>query len=148
MSILNKKHHGFTLMELMIVVAIVGILAAVTYPSYKQYVDRGKRAEARAALLDTAARQERWYSDNNSQYTATITDIINDPAGGACTAAGVQTETCLYTLTATTSNSNQNFVLTAAPQGWTDTLCGNMTITHAGARTESGTGDLAACWGK
>ena len=147
MKIINNN-FGFTLIELMITVAIVAILAGIGIPSYSKYIDRGKRAEARTALLDAAARQERNYSDNR-QYTSTIGDgglKITDPAG--CTAGGVQTETCKYTLTTAATASNQAFTVTATPSGWTDAECEVLTINQLGVRTESGTQDKAFCWGK
>ncbi len=143
----KRTNFGFTLIELMIVVMIMSILAAVGYPSYTQYVIRGKRSEARSALLDAAARQERFYSDNN-QYTSTVGAGglgITDPGG--CTAAGVQTETCKYTITTAATNSNQNFTVTATPT-FADAECGVLTIDQTGLKTESGTGDLSTCWGK
>jgi type IV pilus assembly protein PilE len=143
MMIPKKGHHGFTLIELMIVVAIVAILASVAYPAFTNSVKRGNRAEARSALLDLAARQERHYSDNRNQYTGTITDLIADPAN--CTATGVQSETCLYTLTTTATNGNQNFTITAAPT-FSDAECGSFTITQTGQKGSGGS--LEACWGK
>ena len=67
-ELICRKMHGFTLMELMIVVAIVGILAGVAYPAYLESGRRAKRSDGRGALLDAATRLERFYSDNN-QYT-------------------------------------------------------------------------------
>lgn len=66
-----KTSTGFTLIELMIVVAIVGILAAIAYPSYQEYVLRGNRSEAQALLNDAAARQERYYTQNNTYADTT-----------------------------------------------------------------------------
>jgi type IV pilus assembly protein PilE len=144
MMIPKKGHHGFTLIELMIVVAIAAILASVAYPAFTNSVKRGNRAEARSALLDLAARQERHYSDNRNQYTGTITDLIADPAN--CTATGVQSETCLYTLTAASPDANnQTFTITATPT-FSDTECGAFTITQTGQKGSGGS--LEACWGK
>lgn len=69
-----KKSKGFTLIELMIVVAIIGILAAVAFPAYQDSVRKGKRSDGQAALMDIMAKQERYYTDNNT-YTADLTDL-------------------------------------------------------------------------
>jgi len=66
--------RGFTLMELMIVVVIVGILAVIAYPSYQQYMARAKRTEAKSALMQIAALQERFYLTNNI-YTNDMTEL-------------------------------------------------------------------------
>ncbi|MDP3168247.1 MAG: type IV pilin protein, partial [Hydrogenophaga sp.] len=60
-----RRDSGFTLIELMIVVAIIGILSAVAYPSYTEYIRRGARSEATAALLETQQFMERYYGANN-----------------------------------------------------------------------------------
>tara|TARA_R110002096_G_scaffold190214_5_gene371278 strand:+ start:956 stop:1396 length:441 start_codon:yes stop_codon:yes gene_type:complete len=143
----NKKSHGFTLIEVMIVVAIVALLAAVALPSYTKYTERSKRSEGRSALLDMAARQERVYS-NTRQYTDTVGAgglLLTDPT--SCTAAGVQSETCKYTLTSNANGTgNQDFDLTATPSGWTDATCGALGIDETGTKTAGG--DVAFCWGK
>lgn len=69
-----RYQRGITLMELMIVVTIMGILAGVAFPAYKAYVDRAKRTEGKAFLMEVAARQERYYFDNNS-YASDAQDL-------------------------------------------------------------------------
>jgi type IV pilus assembly protein PilE len=134
---MKQQGRGFSLIELMITVAIVSILAAVAYPSYTQYVMRGKRAEARTLLLEAAAREERFYSDNN-QYTSTI-------GSGGLGLASNQSENGHYTLTiGSLGTNNQAFTLTATP-AQTDSECGNLTLTNAGAK---GSSDNALCWAK
>ena len=66
--------RGVTLMELMIVVVIIGILAAISYPNYREFVTRAKRTEARAALLKIATNQEKYYLQNNI-FTTDLTDL-------------------------------------------------------------------------
>ena len=140
---MSLKLSGFTLIELMITVAILAIIAAVMIPAYTSYVDRGKRAEARAALLDIAARQERYYS-NNRQYTATLSDL--NMSGTS--------ENGYYTLSVTipSGSNNQDFDATATPSsGWTDDECGDLSIDETGAKTHTkipSSGDRALCWGK
>ena len=60
----NRRHRGFTLIELMITVAIVAILAGIAYPSYKAYVQKGNRASAEAFLMDGAQRQQQYFLHN------------------------------------------------------------------------------------
>ena len=134
LKIKSRKMAGFTLMELMIVVAIIGVIVGIGYPNYTQYVVRGKRSEGRTALLDAAARQERYYSDNN-QYAALATVGIT-----------TTTENGYYTISLQAlTNANQNYILRATPTGFTDATCGFLQLTHAGAKTsESGT----TCWAK
>ena len=134
------KQRGFTILELMIVVAILSLLAAVTYPSYNQYVKRGYRSEGRAALMDTAAKLERFYSDNNRFATA-------DDTFPALTGFSTSTESGKYTLSITTSGTYQTYTLTATPN-FTDPECANLTYTQAGARGISGTGTVNNCWGR
>lgn len=66
-----KKQQGFTLLELMIAVAVIGIISAVAYPSYLSFVQESRRAEGQAALMDLANRQERFFYDNR-QYTTVV----------------------------------------------------------------------------
>ena len=136
---MSLKLSGFTLIELMITVAILAIIAAVAIPAYTQYVDRGKRAEARTALLDIAARQERYYS-NNRQYADQLSKLGM---------SGTKSENGYYTLSVTLppGSNNQDFDATATPAGWTDDKCGDLSIDETGAKTQS-LGDRASCWGK
>ena len=149
----SKKHnhhpqqHGFTLIELMIVVAIVGILSAIAYPSYAEYIRRGHRAEARAGLLQAAQWLER---------AATATGTY--PAAGAFPAALKKVPNDRYDLTYTPDQAPPapvlTYTLTATPKGaQTGDKCGNYTLTNTGVRGANGkkAGDAGfdpSCWGK
>ncbi|HHJ80720.1 MAG TPA: prepilin-type N-terminal cleavage/methylation domain-containing protein [Candidatus Tenderia electrophaga] len=76
----RKKSTGFTLVELMIVVAIIGIIAAIAYPSYQDQVRKSKRTDGHSKVMDAMARQERYFSENNT-YTADMTALgyASDP---------------------------------------------------------------------
>jgi len=78
---MRKYMRGITLLELMIVVVIVSILTAIAYPNYRDYVTRAKRTEAKAALLQIATNQERFYLQNNT-YTTNMTNL-GFPVAGA-----------------------------------------------------------------
>lgn len=128
---------GFTLIELMITVAIVGILAAIAYPSYQNQVLKTRRATAKGCLLELAQFMERFYTPTMSYAGATLPTT-------ACRTDLASFYTFGYNgaVTATT------YSIQAAPQGAQagDTLCGTLGINQVGTRTESGTGTVADCW--
>ena len=130
-----ESHAGITLIELMVVVAIVGILAAIGYPSYQDYVRRSKRADAQAIMTEDAQFMERYFTTNGT-YVGAVLPVNQSPKSG--TAAYAIT---LPVLTATA------YTISAAPTGtFNDPLCGTLSVDQTGARTSSGTGSLADCW--
>lgn len=127
-----NQPRGFTLVEVMIVVAIIGILAAIAYPSYDEYVKRGHRTEGQALLSDAAARQERYFAQNNS-YQTDITKL----GIRSSTTSGVTSETGKYTLAVATVANDGGYTLTATQQ-FNDNKCGNLVMKATGIRGAAG----------
>lgn len=134
----NSK--GFTLIEVMIVVVIVGILASIAYPSYQEYVNRSNRAEGQAFLSDIAARQERYFSQNNAYVTADTDRAKLGLTGNT----GNQSANQRYTVSLSSVADDGGYTLTATPN-FTETRCGNLILNAKGERKVS-TGDKDYCW--
>jgi len=126
---MNKRNTGFTLIELMIAVAIIGILLAVALPSYEKSVQKSRRSDGKIALEKAAAMQEQFYFLNN-QYS---TDV-NDLGGSGGTLNSLEGQ---YTLTvAFSGGDNQTYTLTATAisSQLKDTTCRRYELDHTGAR--------------
>jgi type IV pilus assembly protein PilE len=134
----HEGPKGFTLIELMIVVAIIGILASIAYPSYLEYVKKSNRAEATVVLMESAQALERFYSVNGSYLdSGSVASVFptNVPASGVGN----------YTVAAT--GARNSFTLTATPTGsMSGDDCGNLSITHSGVKGASGSKGVADCW--
>ncbi|HEX7816254.1 type IV pilin protein [Dyella sp.] len=136
---MHRRQTGFTLIEIMIVVIIVAVLAAIAIPQYHKYVIRARRTDATRALLDLAGREEHYFYSKNT-YTGTLTDLGTDATG----LAGQY-----YTL-AISNVDAKNFTITATPAGTQateDKECTSMAINRQGQQTFTGTGTKAGCWG-
>lgn len=137
-----QSAQGFTLIELMITVAIIGILAAVAIPSYSSYITRAKRADARGQVMQVGQFMQRFYAANDSYQTdrsnAALTlpaNLQNSPMDG----------TAVYNLTVTTAVSG--YTVTAVPVSASfDTKCASFTLTSTGVRGITGTGTRDECW--
>ena len=142
----RRRIAGVTLIELMIVVVVVAILGLIAVPSYRQYTIRAQRTEAKSALLQLQANQEKWYLQNN-QYTDDAEDL---GFAGALTEHGVYS----IAIAPAAGGLTQGYVATAAPTaaGGTngvnmsdDAECTAFTITSQGQR--SATPDTRdRCW--
>ncbi len=138
----DMSQKGFTLIEMMIVVAIIGILAAIAYPSYDEYVKRGNRTEGQALLSDAAARQERYFSQNNT-YITTAADISKL---GLNLGSGNKSATGKYVFSVSKVDKDGGYTLTATQQ-FGDSKCGNLTLTATGTRGATASGANATdCW--
>jgi type IV pilus assembly protein PilE len=143
----RRPQRGFTLVELMVVVAIVAILASISVASYRRYVLRANRTEARIALLSIQAGQEKFFLQNNTYATDIATLIADPPAGlGLNLTAGGVTPSGLYTVSFAVATPTQYTVRAAPTAGSSqakDTDCPLFTITDAGLRTPV---DSSGCW--
>ena len=140
MNVKLGKQAGFTLIEVMIVVAIVAILAAVALPAYSQYVMRGKRADARAGLQSAAGWLER-VSTSTGMYLA---QPAHFPAELTTVKSGA------YVISYGTTDSGATYTLTATAQGaQTKDPCMNFTLTSQGALgVAGGTLTRDECWAR
>ncbi|MEE9321300.1 MAG: type IV pilin protein [Granulosicoccus sp.] len=135
----QKTVRGFTLIEILITVAIVGILAAIAVPNYSEYMKRGRRVDAMTFLLEVAGEQQRYFSEEN-RFASDMSDLgygaaatFNTPEGGH------------YVVSITVPNPAVKFSLAAAPVGGglqDGDDCGSFVITSSGGKTA----DAADCW--
>jgi type IV pilus assembly protein PilE len=144
-----SRQRGVTLIELMIVVVIVAVLASVALPSYRDYVLKSNRAVAKGKLLDIAARQEAFFSDNK-QYTATLSNlgIADSGADPDSNWVAASSTDAIYTFSLAVTNSGMSFTATATTanaQTPDDSRCATLTVTNTGQR--GATGSLGMdCW--
>ncbi len=149
-----RTTQGFTIIELMIVVAIIGIQAMIAYPSYEDYIRRANRSEAKNILLRIASEQEKFFSTFN-RYSGSITgartgnpatsglnsgDSTQDLVGGVVD----PNDGAYYTVAVALTNANLGYTLTATPQGGQQSVdtCGAFTLDHQGTRGAA----IAGCW--
>ena len=152
-SVLPQSGAGFTLIELMIAVAVIGILAAIAYPNYVNYVKQGDRSSAKSVLLQDATILERNYSLAN-RYDNTFLNGTGSATSGLIMANAPMSGTALYNVAvafAATTPAGQTFTLTATPVTggfMANDICGSFTLTNTGLQGVTGTASVATCWGK
>ncbi|SFN45233.1 type IV pilin protein [Marinobacter pelagius] len=112
----GKEQRGFTLIELMIVVAIIGIIAAIAYPSYTDYVEKTRRSDAQGALMGLAAAMERHYATNNSYEDAASGGADTGSPAIYADEAPLDGNTKYYDLTIQAADAT-SFTLRATPKG-------------------------------
>lgn len=140
-----RQQKAFTLLELMIVVAIIGILAAIAIPNYQEYLLRSKRSEGMSLLSDAAVQQERFYAQNNSYVTSTNDIARLGLRNTDAVTKKVISDNNYYTLTISSVAGDGGYTLTAT-QSFGDTGCGNLTLNAIGTKGKSGTKTLEECW--
>lgn len=135
---MSSRSHGFTLIEIMIVIAIAAILAAIAIPSYNDYVTTTRRSDAQIALMDLSTRLERFFNENNTYVGAAIPAIYpaTSPEG-------------FYNLQITNTAAT-SYNIQAVPQGaqaTDDTLCATLTFNSLGQKSATGSASNPLdCW--
>ncbi len=152
---MRKQQTGFTLIELMIVVAIIGILAAIAVPAYGQYIAKAKRAEAEVALVALAQAMER-YNANNATYCGVVNGTVGNCATGAPNGIFAQTVptgggTAYYNLRITTLTATDYTLQAQRTGSMANDRCGTLQLTASGVQSitsnASGT-TVTDCWKK
>ena len=163
-KISKSRVLGFSLLELMIVVLIVGVLAAIAFPAYNDYVLRGKRAEGRAILMDASAEMEKHYGDcyRFGIAIAAARDCAADQVN-LCNAAVCNSETQKYVLTLRAGGNTTQYILDATPVApqMVDPDCGVLSLRSTGEKcaningvetcsnTNAADADaVGRCWGR
>jgi len=150
---MSHREHGMTLLELMIVGAVVAILASIAVPSYRGYVLRANRAEGRAALLALAAAQEKFYLQCNT-YASTLDRDTATDCGAGVLRFPTSSERGYYDITVSTADAS-GWAAEAAATGsspqFDDARCRRFGLTSAGvksARTAADTPNDRECWAR
>lgn len=123
------KQSGFSLLELMIVVVIVGILAAIAYPTYQSYIVRGNRAAAQAFMMDVANRQKQYFLDKRSYAADLATLNVTAPP---------EVSRHYGTISIAVSSPPPAFTITATPTSTQQSGDGALTLDSSGAKTPAG----------
>jgi type IV pilus assembly protein PilE len=148
-----RRQTGFTLIELMITIAIVGILATIAATSYQRQVMSSRRTDARSALLDMAGREEKLFSTTNAYGNTPASLGYGTSTTPATTAAPILVGSGYYNVTVALSTppAAPAYVLTATPVPGGlqagDTACTSLILNQLGQQLSTGSGTSFSCWG-
>lgn len=136
----GKREHGFSLIELMVVVAIIGLLASIALPSYQESIRKTKRGDAKAVLMQNAQFLERFFTQTNSYLDGGANPTLpTPPADGAAK---------YYDFSLSGTNTATAYTLQASPKGeMAGDACGTLTLNQAGVKGVSGASKpVEQCW--
>ena len=141
---LHRRMRGVTLIELLTVIVILSLLMSIAVPTYRRYLIRSQRSEAKIALLQLQTAQEKFYMQNNA-----FTDNVKDASPDGLGLLEV-TETGKYDITVNLAADAQTYTATASPHKGggqdDDADCKSFTITERGTRGVSGSSGVQYCW--
>ncbi|GLQ94640.1 type IV pilin protein [Dyella acidisoli] len=145
-----RRYGGFTLVELMIVVAIVAILAAIALPQYRKQIQKSNRTTAKSALLDLARREETYYSTNNT-YTLNLVSLGYSSITNNSIQVPNSTNpyyTIAFSAPASSGSSATTYTATATATGsQASDSCGNYSVDYLGNQQATGTSSGGTgCW--
>ena len=142
-------HSGFTLIELMVTLVIAAILISIALPTYQSQVRKSRRTEAKTAILDFAAREERLYATQNIYSTDPVALGYTAAGGSWPVSTGTYYQIETPTVVAATATAPGTFSVTVDPSPGSpqvkDTICTSFTVTQTGAQSAAGS-NPSACW--